>query len=717
MAARDIKIQAETAKGVKTQTETAKDIKAQTETKTDSKLKAEFESVKKGAEDVLGAIMEMLTQKTLLPVPDSSIATWINESKIFSPSPENHQKLPPFTCRPDLKANVAKLNENMLLAFLLADRLDEVLGEMNEEERLQLGPEYNNENFVEALYQAFLNCDFCQKINLRDPKAFKEKELAFYAYVEKHLPKIWKNPEMGAKLMWSPENFNVAETLQQFFHLKQNLLKGMNADEKPAATLLDNAKMDFFKKNSEEIGLIRKSASILEHFGHHLQKIPMDNWPRLWHMHNSMVDLGLFLIESKYPGYKWGLKFMFADSLEQSCKELFALYLAEKIADYLFSIKDQGDGKEVSAELKEWLKEFLSSENDKELPFDLISKLKKILLSREGIQGFPVEKINEWCEGLHQLASFHAFFKAELKVIQDSVNDVTNKIPRILLVGDSVTAGVGVPDAELYKRCIHRVLEILMEWGLPCEIVNASVPGDKTGQGLAKMGKRLDQYGADMVVITQGGNDILGKPVLDESVLKQLKSNIKQAIQICTDRGIKAVAHGFDIPEWFPDAKKWGEKIAGTIKNGQLVPGIVAKLQDEMKGQSDAAFFAPEGKLTYDMMSGDRIHPTGEGHEVLAQHIAKLLAGTLKTTWYTICSSKSPEKDQEKAGQKSASDQKQKVESFEKRKPKPYDDEVTSYYDMIRKRTAELSKSYGLKSAVIAENCTQVRRPQDIMVK
>lgn len=76
--------------------------------------------------------------------------------------------------------------------------------------------------------------------------------------------------------------------------------------------------------------------------------------------------------------------------------------------------------------------------------------------------------------------------------------------PRVICIGDSVTFGLGVGDAETYPR---RLEERLREAGLDVEVINTGTPGYSAFQGL----RLLDKYGMvlkpDVVIACFGQND------------------------------------------------------------------------------------------------------------------------------------------------------------------------------------------------------------------
>src|SRR5438093_3890115 len=82
--------------------------------------------------------------------------------------------------------------------------------------------------------------------------------------------------------------------------------------------------------------------------------------------------------------------------------------------------------------------------------------------------------------------------------------------PRIVILGDSLTAGLGLPPEQAYPTLLQRRLNAE---GLKYEIVNAGVSGDTSAGGLARLDWALD---GDVRVLTValGGNDALrGLPV------------------------------------------------------------------------------------------------------------------------------------------------------------------------------------------------------------
>jgi acyl-CoA thioesterase-1 len=77
--------------------------------------------------------------------------------------------------------------------------------------------------------------------------------------------------------------------------------------------------------------------------------------------------------------------------------------------------------------------------------------------------------------------------------------------PRILALGDSLTAGFGLPAEQAFPMRLQARLAAL---GVPVEIVNAGVSGDTTAGGLARLDWALADH-PGFVILALGANDAL----------------------------------------------------------------------------------------------------------------------------------------------------------------------------------------------------------------
>jgi acyl-CoA thioesterase I len=110
----------------------------------------------------------------------------------------------------------------------------------------------------------------------------------------------------------------------------------------------------------------------------------------------------------------------------------------------------------------------------------------------------------------------------------------------ILVVGDSLSAAYGLPSDQGWTTLLNR--RIAME-RLPYRVVNASISGDTTANGLARLPRALAEHRPDIVIIELGGND-----GLRGLSLVQMKHNIESMIRKARAAGAKVLLVGIELP-------------------------------------------------------------------------------------------------------------------------------------------------------------------------
>ena len=113
---------------------------------------------------------------------------------------------------------------------------------------------------------------------------------------------------------------------------------------------------------------------------------------------------------------------------------------------------------------------------------------------------------------------------------------------RIVFLGDSLTAGLGLPPEESVPSLIQKRLD---EEGLPYEVVNAGVSGDTSAGGLSRLDWSLDGD-VKVLVIELGGND--GLRGLPPAAMKQ---NLTEIITRAKQRGVRVLLTGMEAPPNF----------------------------------------------------------------------------------------------------------------------------------------------------------------------
>jgi acyl-CoA thioesterase-1 len=184
----------------------------------------------------------------------------------------------------------------------------------------------------------------------------------------------------------------------------------------------------------------------------------------------------------------------------------------------------------------------------------------------------------------------------------------TSGLPRVVFLGDSITAGYGL-DAEQAFPAIVR--DQLAKDGIQVDIVNAGRSGDTTAGGLARIDWILQQK-PDIVVVGLGGND--GLRAQD---VKSSESNLRAIVTRARAAGAQVLLLGMLIPpNYGPEYTKEFREIYPRIADEMNVP-LVPFLLEGVGG---------EARLN----QGDGIHPTAEGHQLVAQNVLPHLREMLK---------------------------------------------------------------------------------------
>lgn len=168
--------------------------------------------------------------------------------------------------------------------------------------------------------------------------------------------------------------------------------------------------------------------------------------------------------------------------------------------------------------------------------------------------------------------------------------------PRVVFLGDSITAGMGLGVEDAFPAQLSRIWEAA---GLPAEVVNAGVSGDTTAGGLRRLDWILGQK-PDVVVLALGANDMLrGLPP------EEAEANLRQMVTRSQAAGAAVV-------------------LVGMRANPTLGPDYVAKF-DVLYPRLAAELEVPLVPFMLDGVAGvtalnqaDGIHPTAEGQAKVA---------------------------------------------------------------------------------------------------
>ncbi|WP_234047399.1 arylesterase [Luteolibacter pohnpeiensis] len=182
---------------------------------------------------------------------------------------------------------------------------------------------------------------------------------------------------------------------------------------------------------------------------------------------------------------------------------------------------------------------------------------------------------------------------------------------RIVILGDSITAGYGLDPDEAYPSILQEKIKAA---GLNYVVVNAGVSGDTTAGGLRRVAWALGS-GADVLVIALGGNDGLrGTPPAETE--KNLDDIIKKAKAKQPD--IKIIIAGMQMPANFGQdyVTKFRDVFPKVAKDNNA--GLVPFLLEHVGGIPS-------------LNQADRIHPTKEGQKLVAENVWPTLEKVLKS--------------------------------------------------------------------------------------
>jgi acyl-CoA thioesterase-1 len=175
--------------------------------------------------------------------------------------------------------------------------------------------------------------------------------------------------------------------------------------------------------------------------------------------------------------------------------------------------------------------------------------------------------------------------------------------PRIVVLGDSLTAGLGLPDGDAYPAVLQRRLD---RSGYRFEVVNAGVSGDTSAGGLSRLDWSL-AGDVRILIVALGGNDGLRGLPPDE-----MKRNLAEIIRRARERNVAVMLAGMEsLTNMGPDYQRRFHDVFPALAREDRV-AFLPFLLEGVAGQ-------PE------LNQNDGIHPTAEGARIIADHVWRVL--------------------------------------------------------------------------------------------
>jgi acyl-CoA thioesterase I len=178
--------------------------------------------------------------------------------------------------------------------------------------------------------------------------------------------------------------------------------------------------------------------------------------------------------------------------------------------------------------------------------------------------------------------------------------EVIDARPKILALGDSLTAGNGLLESEAYPAALQRMIDAD---GYEFEVINGGVSGDTSAGGL----RRLDWLMKDdivVVIVALGANDGLrGLPP------EQMKRNLAQIIERAQERGAAVVLAGMEAPP------NYGEDYAASYRR------VFFDLSREYRVAGYVPFLLAGVAGISQLNQADGVHPTAQGSSKMAETV------------------------------------------------------------------------------------------------
>jgi acyl-CoA thioesterase-1 len=183
--------------------------------------------------------------------------------------------------------------------------------------------------------------------------------------------------------------------------------------------------------------------------------------------------------------------------------------------------------------------------------------------------------------------------------------------PVLLVLGDSISAGYGLPGGAGWVDLLAARLKAN---GSAYRVVNASISGDTTAGGRARLAPLLQQHKPRVVVVELGGND-----ALRGGRLATTRENLDAMVAAAQGAGARVLLVGMQLPSNYGPAyvKEFGD-LFGSVAQARrvpLVPFIFAGFGD------DLAWFQP-----------DRIHPNVAAQPRMLDNVWPVLQPLLRSS-------------------------------------------------------------------------------------
>jgi len=172
--------------------------------------------------------------------------------------------------------------------------------------------------------------------------------------------------------------------------------------------------------------------------------------------------------------------------------------------------------------------------------------------------------------------------------------------PKLLVLGDSLSAGYGMKEAQGWVQLLRDRLQAQQ---LDMTVINASVSGETSSGGNARLNKLLERHQPSWVIIELGGNDGLrGYPI------NSLRQQLRQSIEKSQQQGAQVLLLGMQIPP------NYGKRYAGLFSESYQVLAQAHQV-------ALVPFFLDGVATDPNLMQADGIHPSAAAQAQLLDNV------------------------------------------------------------------------------------------------
>lgn len=180
--------------------------------------------------------------------------------------------------------------------------------------------------------------------------------------------------------------------------------------------------------------------------------------------------------------------------------------------------------------------------------------------------------------------------------------------PTVLVFGDSLSTGYGIDVDQSWATLLQTRLA---DQGYEHQVINASISGDTTESGAARIAQAITSFEPSLVILELGGNDGLRGIPLD-----RMRENLQKIITTSRDSGAAVVLLGIRLPP------NYGQRYIEDFDN------VFRELASELDIPW-IEFFMEGVALDDELLQSDGMHPNAAGQPILLDNAWPIIDAAL----------------------------------------------------------------------------------------